>query len=47
MGVADDLAETAIRVSLGWTSTEADVERFIAAWSDLYARTRSVVRKVA
>jgi cysteine desulfurase len=47
MGVADDLAETAIRVSLGWTSTEADIERFVAAWSDFYARTRSAVRKVA
>jgi cysteine desulfurase len=47
MGVTDEIAETAIRVSLGWTTSEADVDRFIAAWTDLYARTRADVRKVA
>jgi cysteine desulfurase len=47
MGVADDLAETAIRVSLGWTTTEADIDRFVAAWTDLYRRTHADVRKVA
>lgn len=35
MGVPDDVARTAIRVSLGWTSREDDVERFLAAWSAL------------
>lgn len=39
MGVADDFADCAIRVSLGWNSTEADVDAFIAAWRALYART--------
>ncbi len=38
MGVAPDLAATAIRVSLGRTTTEADVARFISAWSALYQR---------
>jgi len=47
MGVADGIAETAIRVSLGWTSVEADIDRFIAAWTAVYRRTQSAVRKVA
>ncbi len=38
MNVADELASSAIRVSLGWSSTRADVERFLGAWSDLYHR---------
>lgn len=38
MGIGDDLASTAIRVSLGWTNSEADVERFIEVWSSIYAR---------
>jgi cysteine desulfurase len=39
MGVGDDLASTAIRVSLGWTTGEADVERFIEVWTSVYTRT--------
>ncbi len=39
MGVAKDLADTAIRVSLGWQTTKADVGHFIAAWQRLYERT--------
>ncbi len=38
MGVGDDLAHSAIRVSLGWTTGEADVERFIEVWTSIYAR---------
>jgi cysteine desulfurase len=41
MGVAAEEAQTAIRVSLGWASTEADVDRFVAAWGRLYKRTRA------
>jgi cysteine desulfurase len=40
MGIGDDLASTAIRVSLGWTNGEADVERFIEVWTSVYARTQ-------
>jgi cysteine desulfurase len=39
MGVPTDLAASAIRVSLGWKSEPQDVDRFIAAWSGLSART--------
>jgi cysteine desulfurase len=41
MGVAAEEAQTAIRVSLGWASTDADVDRFVAAWGRLYQRTRA------
>ena len=47
MGVTDDVAETAIRVSLGWTTTETDIDRFIASWTAVYRRTQTAVRKVA
>lgn len=47
MGVAEDVAETAIRVSLGWTTTEADIDRFVAGWTAVYRRTQTNVRKVA
>lgn len=32
MGAGPDLAGSAIRVSLGWTTTEAEVDRFADAW---------------
>jgi cysteine desulfurase len=38
MGVAPELAAGAIRVSLGWSTTETDIERFLAAWGDIYGR---------
>jgi cysteine desulfurase len=40
MGVRPDLARGAIRLSLGWASTEADVERFAASFGDAIARVR-------
>lgn len=39
MGVPQATARSAIRVSLGWTSREDDVERFLASWSALSARS--------
>lgn len=35
MGVSEAEASRAIRVSLGWRSTAADVERFVKAWTAL------------
>ena len=35
MGAGPDLARGAVRVSLGWNSTEADVERFLGTWKKL------------
>ncbi len=38
MGVEDAVAETAIRISCGWSTESNDIERLIAAWRDLYIR---------
>jgi cysteine desulfurase len=45
MGVAPELTQGAIRVSLGPDSQGADVEKFIAAWSELITRLKG--RKAA
>ena len=41
MGVPEAAAESAIRVSLGWSTAEADIDRLAEAWGALYARTRA------
>ena len=38
MGLAPEIAGSAVRVSLGWASRWADAERFLAAWAGLAAR---------
>ena len=38
MGVPQDLARGAIRVSTGWTTTEADIERFLTVLSSICER---------
>ena len=38
MDVEDALARTAIRVSLGRTTTADDVDRFVAVWREIYRR---------
>lgn len=38
MGVAPDLADCALRVSVGWSSTMADIEGFLAAFGRIVAR---------
>jgi cysteine desulfurase len=45
MGVGAELAASAIRVSFGWTSTEADVEAFLGAWRQM--RDRAALRRSA
>lgn len=39
MAVPEHEAGCAIRVSLGWATTKADADAFIAAWKRIYART--------
>ena len=41
MGVKPDLARGAIRLSLGWASGEADVDRFAEAFGGVMARMRA------
>lgn len=43
MGVPPELAKAAIRVSLGWNTTEADIHTFIAVWQRLLARHKARV----
>jgi cysteine desulfurase len=38
MGVEPSVADTALRVSLGWNSRPQDIDCLIAAWRDLYLR---------
>ena len=38
MGVDGHDADGAIRVSLGWNTSERDIKRFLDAWRTLYAR---------
>jgi cysteine desulfurase len=38
MGASEAEAGSAIRVSLGWQTEDSEVERFLDAWSALYAR---------
>lgn len=38
MGVPPELGAAAIRVSLGWNTTQDDIGAFIAAWTRLYGR---------
>ncbi len=38
MGVDGDLAMTALRVSLGWQSTAAEIDRFVEVWSEIHQR---------
>ena len=38
MGVDETAASSAIRVSLGWGTTQDDIDEFVAAWKALYGR---------
>lgn len=40
MGVAPALTDSTIRVSLGWSTTAADIDRFLDAWAGLAGRRR-------
>lgn len=41
MGVAPELAASALRVSLGWTTTAEHIDQFISAWSRIKARRKA------
>jgi cysteine desulfurase len=47
MGVSPPLLRGAVRVSLGWTTTEADVERFLSAWRKLAGALSKGEREIA
>ena len=41
MGVPEAAAREAIRVSLGWETTRADLDRLVETWADVHRRTKS------
>lgn len=41
MGIAPELSKAAIRVSLGWNTSEQDIEHFISAWRKICTRHHS------
>ncbi len=41
MGIGDELASGAVRISLGWTTTTKGIEAAIAAWDGLLARHKA------
>jgi cysteine desulfurase len=40
MGIAPEISKAAIRVSLGWNTTQNDISNFIAAWRRIRARLK-------
>ncbi len=47
MGMEDALAQSALRFSLGWSSTDADVSRFLEVWGRVMNRARAGVAEAA
>lgn len=41
MGATDAEAGSSLRVSLGWNTTEKDIDYFLAKWSEMYNRVKS------
>ncbi len=41
MGVGEDIAAQAVRVSMGWTTEAADVDRFVEVWGGIYGRAQA------
>ena len=45
MGTAPDIARSTIRVSLGWSTSEAEIDHFLKSWMALYRRRRGGVEE--
>jgi cysteine desulfurase len=45
MGVGPEIASSTIRVSLGWSSSEAEIDHFLRAWTALYQRCRGLAER--
>src|SRR6185437_12576427 len=40
MGAAPEIAGSTIRVSLGWSTTEIEIDHFLEAWTAMYRRVK-------
>ncbi|WP_209015329.1 cysteine desulfurase family protein [Roseibium limicola] len=47
MGVEEDLARCALRVSMGWSTSESDIERFLDVWPGIVDRLNPEARRKA
>lgn len=47
MAVEDEIAASAVRISLGWNSQESDVERFVKVWIELNHRSGASTSPIA
>ena len=47
MGVPEDVAREAIRVSFGWATEPEDLDRLVESWSLVYRRTRAAAASAA
>ncbi len=47
MGIADELSDCAIRISIGWDTSEQELERFVAALAACCERKKSAVAEAA
>lgn len=47
MGFADDIAASALRISLGWATRAEDIDRCVDAWRVLYERKQDTKRSEA
>jgi len=47
MGYGEEIASSALRISLGWNTQASDVVRCIEAWQTLYRRSRARRKKAA
>lgn len=45
MSVPDELAAGACRISLGWNTTQSDIDEFVKAWSKMYERIKGRIAK--
>jgi cysteine desulfurase len=46
MRVDPEIAASTIRVSLGWSSSEAEIDHFLRVWTALYRRCRGLAEGV-
>ena len=47
MGCTNDVAGSGLRISMGWATTNNDIDRCARAWQTLYERTRENEKKAA
>ena len=47
LGLDDALSEGVIRISLGWSTTDEDVDAAIKAWTEAWARASKQIKETA